>query len=417
MSLVRVADRDRSMHSAIHVSRVFVLVAAFLFARSFLSAQSANRQSATLHLQKAASGISAGQLDLAEKELQSVLQTEPEEYRALDLLGVVRVLQHQEAKAEDLFIEAVQKEPDFAAAHAHLGLLYLKLARTDDAVRELRKTLRLDPNRSDAADALVHVLEQQAQAASESGRWDQALALISDARKYAPENADIQYEFGLIALHLSLDEDAVGAFGQTLKLRPNDALAVYNLGRAFMELSKFDEARLQFAAYIKIRPSDPSGYCALGMTLAALQRSSDSREQFGRSIALAPSQTESYYRLALLDLGSGDYATAAQNLRHVLDREPNNAAALTALGRVNFEQKRYPEAVSLLAQAVASDNTLRQAHYYLGLAFARLGRKQESSEQLEIGTRLEHEETQRRRTILRIVEPSPPDQPGPPTEK
>jgi hypothetical protein len=37
--------------------------------------------------------------------------------------------------------------------------------------------------------------------------------------------------------------------------------------------------------------------------------------------------------------------------------------------------------------------------------FVRLGRRQESSEQLEIATRLEHEETQQRRSILRIAEP------------
>jgi tetratricopeptide (TPR) repeat protein len=385
------------------------LAIALLCARLFLSAQTSNPQSATFQLQKAAKEISAAQLDPAEKELQSVLRADPGEYRALDLLGVVRVLQHRETQAEDLFTQAVRRTPDFAPAHAHLGLLYLKLARTEDALRELREALRLDPRRSDAAGALVHTLQEQARTSSESGKWDAALRALKDARNYAPDDPDVQYEFGMVALQLSLDVDAVEAFRKTLKLRHHDALAVYNLGRAFMELSKFEEARLEFADYVKMRPDDPAGYCALGMTLAALERSSDARKEFERSITLAPAQTEAYYRLGLLDLESGDYDAARQNLQHALDHEPKNAGALTAVGRIEFEQKHYSEAVAALQQAVAGDTSLREAHYYLGLAFARLGRKQESTEQLELATQLEHEQTEHRRTILRIVEPAAQD--------
>ena len=339
-----------------------------------------------------------------------MLQAEPREYRALDLLGVIRVLQHQEVKAEDLFVQAVGRKADFAPAHAHLGLLYLKLGRTEDALRELREALRLDPRRSDAAGALVHILEEQAQTASRSGNWDAALRALKDAGNYAPDDPDIQYEFGMIALQLSLNEDAVEAFRRTLKLRTQDALAVYNLGRALMELSKFEDARVEFADYVKIRPNDPSGYCALGMTLAALERSNEAREEFERSIALAPAQTEAYYRLGLLDMESGDYDAGRQNLQHALDREPKNAGALTALGRLEFEQKHYPEAVSALHQAVAVDASMREAHYYLGLTFARLGRKQDSTEQLAIATQLEHEQAEHRRIVLRIIEPGSSDQ-------
>lgn len=393
------------MRAAITPCRILLLAIAFLSARISVAAQSSSPQSAELLLQKAAKEISAGQLGPAEKDLQSVLQAEPGEYRALDLLGVVRVLQHQETQAEDLFAQAVRSKADFAPAHSHLGLLYLKLARTEDAIRELREALRLDPHRTDAAGALIHTLQEQAQTASESGDWDEALRALKDARNYAPDDPDIQYEFGMVALQLSLNEDAAEAFRRTLKVRTRDALAVYNLGRAFMEQSKFEDARIKFADYVKMRPNDPSGYCALGMTLAALERSKEARDEFERSIAIAPAQTEAYYRLGLLDLESGDYDAARQNLDHALDREPKNAAALTALGRIEFEQKHYPEAVATLQNAVAGDASQREAHYYLGLTLARLGRKQESTAQLDIATRLEHEQAEHRRTILRIVEP------------
>ena len=76
-----------------------------------------------------------------------------------------------------------------------------------------------------------------------------------------------------------------------------------------------------------------------------------------------------------------------------------------ALGRLRFEQKAYAEAVDYLQRAIASDDRLREAHYYLGLTYARLGRTQEANEQLQIATRLEHEDTEKQRTMLRILGP------------
>lgn len=390
------------------MANMFPCLVIFLLAASpICAAQVPRLDSQKSLLQDAAQAISAGKLDQAESELQTVLRSAPDEFHALDLLGVIRILQHREPQAEELFSKVVQKNPNFAPGRAHLGLLYLEMGRSQEAVSQLREAVRIDPARTDAAGALVHILQDQSQAAVDAGDLDKALALLNEARGYAPDNADVQFGFGMLALRVSLQQDAVEAFQRTLQLRRNDSLAIYNLGRAFMELSKFDDARQQFAEYVKIRPDDPSGYCALGMTFAALERSQEARVEFERSIELAPAQTESYYRLGLLELQSRELDAASSHLHQVLDREPTNAPALTALGKVAFEQRRYTEAIPLLQQAIISDSAMREAHYYLGLAFAHTGHKQESEQQLEIATRLEHEEAEHRRSVWRISDPGP----------
>jgi tetratricopeptide (TPR) repeat protein len=155
-------------------------------------------------LQDAAKQLSAGKLDQAEQDLQTVLRSNPQDYRALDLLGVVRVLQHQEAKAEELFEQVVKAQPDFAPGHAHLGLLYLHMGRAQDALPELQQALQLDPGRTDVAEGLAHILLDQAKTASEAGDWNGALRPLIEARKDAPDNADVQYEFAMVARKLSL---------------------------------------------------------------------------------------------------------------------------------------------------------------------------------------------------------------------
>ena len=391
------------------MAKPFLSAAIFwLLMSSISAAQAPTPGSQKSHLQNAAQAISAGKLEQAENELQSVLRSSPDEFHALDLLGVIRILQHNEPQAEELFSRVVRKNPKFAPGRAHLGLLYLQMGSPQEAIPHLREALRLDPTRTDVASALVHILQDQSQAAYHSGDLGKALALLNEGRRYAPEDADVQFAFGTLALRLSLQQDAIEAFQKTLQLRKNDPLALYNLGRAYMGLSKFEEARQQFAEYVKIRPGDPSGHCALGMTLAAVELSKEATAEFEHSIELAPGQTESYYRLGLLELQSRDLEAASRNLHLVLDREPTHAPALTALGKVAFEQKLYSEAIRLLQQAISNDSSMREAHYYLGLTFARTGHKQESEEQLAIATRLGREEAEHRRIVFRISDPSPP---------
>ncbi len=360
---------------------------------------------APTQLQQAAKEISTGELQQAEKNLDAVLRSSPGDYRAVDLLGVIRVLQHNEASAQEMFIQVIQANPNFAPGHAHLGLLYLRMNRTQDAVPELREALRLNPTRADAADALVHILRDQAQAASQQGNLDSAMTFLIEARRYAPDNPDVLYQFGLVALKRSLLEDAIQAFQKALTVRRDDPFTLFYLGYAWMDEGKFEDARQQFARYVDLRPDDPSGFGALGMALAGLGNAEEARPQFERSIALDPRQRESYYQLGLLDLDGGDYDSAARYFQRALQAKPNDASTLAALGKVEFEEKHYSDAISQLQRAVDQDDSLQEAHYYLGLAFARVGRTSDSDEQLGIAARLEEERKARGRHMLRLREP------------
>ena len=406
--------RDIMLHS----EERFRWICALLFmAMSIAPAQLFAQDANTTRLRHAAQLLSAGSLEPAEKELQSVLRASPDEYRALDLLGVIRILQHRETDAEDLFSRVVQIKPDFASGRAHLGLLYLQTGRTEEAIPQLREAVRLDPARTDASDALIKIWRDQAQAATKAGESATAFALLTEVRKLAPKNPEVQIEFGTAALQMSRWQDAVDAFLQTLQLRKNDPTAVYGLGRGYTGLSKFENARQQFSRYVVIRPQDASGHCALGMTLAVLERPTEARSQLERSIALTPAQTDSYFWLGLLDFDSNDVGSAATNMRNVLARDPDHAGALAALGRTEFEEKHYVNAVDLLLRAISNDDSLRVAHYYLGLTYARMGRKPESDLELVKATQLERQEAERQRMIVKALDPGTTTPPEAPPEK
>jgi tetratricopeptide (TPR) repeat protein len=380
-------------------AKMFVLGLCF-FISSWAPAQAPNDSL----LRDAAQSLAAGNLQRAEVELQTVLKQSPNDYRALDFLGLLRAEQQRNADAEELFQRAIGIKPDSASAHIHLGLLYIQMGRADDAIPPLQDGLRIAPERTDAAKALLNIWQEQARTAVARGESEKALAALISARKLAPDDPDVNYQYGMVALRMSLLADAISAFQSTLKSRNDDALALYGLGRAYMDSSKFEDARQQFAKYLELRPNDASGHYALGMSLAALERSQDAATEFQRSITLSPVQTESYFRLGLLQLDAKDLDSAVSNFRRVLDRDPKHAGALAGLGRVQLEQKKYPEAADLLQRAIAGNDQLREAHYFLGLTYARMGRKEESEQQLQIATRLEHEEAEKQRTVFKILD-------------
>lgn len=383
------------------------VVAALLFCCGPVSAspQETSTPGGVPTVRDAAAALAAGNLKLAEMDLQSVLNRSPDDVHALSLLGIARAQQKRDSEAEGLFKKAIAIQPSFAGAYANLGLLYVQMGKDDLAIPPLQEALRLDPARSDAQSVLIDVWRRQAHVAVQQRDPEKALALLIAARKLKPSDADLQYDLGMVALHMSLLPDAVEAFQEALKVRSEDAAALYGLGRAKMEMARFEEAQQAFEHYIELRPADASGHYALGITLQALQRPADARAEYEKSIVLQPQQTESYVQLGLIDLDAGNTNTAASKFERVLRLAPHHAGALTGLGRVQFQEKQYAEAAASLEKAIAADRDSREAHYYLGLTDARLGKREESEKELQIASRLEHEEVEKHQNVLKILDP------------
>jgi tetratricopeptide (TPR) repeat protein len=384
---------------------VSILIAALL-APTMSFAQAAGKPSPEnlSMLQEAAQRLAAGDLKPAEDELNIVLKNAPDDFRALNLLGIVRAQQRREVEAEKLFKRAIELKPDFASAHVSLGMLYVQIAKPEEAVPQFEEALRIDSSRTDAQASLVNVWREQAHAAVTEGDSEKALSFLMRARRASPKDPDVLYDFGMVALRMSLLPDAAQAFQEALELRKDDAKALYGLGRTQMATAKYSDAHTTFDRYCVLQPSDASGHYALGMTLEALQQSAEARSEFEKSIELQPAQTESYFQLGRLEFEAGNARAAEKQFYRVLKRDPNHAGALASLGQIKFQEKDYAQATDFLGRAIAADATLREAHYYLGLTYARLNREEDSKKELETASRLEHEEVEQHRTVFKIID-------------
>ena len=104
------------------------------------------------------------------------------------------------AEQEEYFREAIEIAPDYARAHANLGVVYYRQARYAEAARELAEAIKLKPT-----------------------------------------EADFPYNLGLVYERLGKIEQAVECYRDALALSPNDIHAAENLARCYVKQDRHDE--------------------------------------------------------------------------------------------------------------------------------------------------------------------------------
>ncbi|HXG66948.1 MAG TPA: tetratricopeptide repeat protein [Blastocatellia bacterium] len=361
-------------------------------------------------LRRAEALIGAQDLAGAESELAAILRRNARDGEALNLLGIVRVRQQRADEAESLFKQSIAAAPRMAGARINLGLLYAVKSQLEEAAVQLEEALKIAPGNGDAAAHLVTVLRGLAAQAISSDS-EKALAHLMRAKALAPADPDVLFEFAMTALRLSLHEDAAKALTAALRKRPDEPKFLYALARARLMAGEAVEAAKLFTRYVEARPQDAAGHYGLGYTLALLKRGPEAARAFKRSLELRPEQTESPYQLGLLAYADGDVDAAAAWFEKVLTRYGGHAGALLGMGLVHFSRKQYELAQKSLERAIALEPALAKAHYHLGLTHARLGNKEAASQELELAAKLEREQKDKERVILRLLESEPDARP------
>ena len=105
------------------------------------------------------------------------------------------------------------------------------------AARAFKGALRIDPENADAHYNLGVIYK-------ETGRDDEAVALLKEAVRINPSHADAHFNLGAAYNALKRYDQAVAAFKKAIQLNPNYADLYFNLGIAHTEAGRYDEALL-----------------------------------------------------------------------------------------------------------------------------------------------------------------------------
>jgi Flp pilus assembly protein TadD len=339
-------------------------------------------------LHEARSLISRHQPAQAETVLRPLLERDPRNATILTLLAETRIDQGDRSEAATLLLRALNASPNSSEANITLGNLLLAEHHDPEAMDRFETVLGLAPTNPDAQRGELTAATELAVTARGSGHPEVALDVLRHARTKLPDNPKLLLELGIQATELHLLTEASEALNRARKLDAGDPDILYALGRADTELQHMAAAEADFRAYLAVRPNDASAHFGLGHVLAMDQQAAAARAEFELSIQLQPVQTESYYQIGQIELDAQQDAKAEVLFRKTLERDPKHGGALTGMGVLAFRAKEYAKAEQYLAAAEKTAPEYGPAHYYRGLALARMGRKDEADTELRTAAEL-----------------------------
>jgi tetratricopeptide (TPR) repeat protein len=151
---------------------------------------------------------------------------QPEDQAALDF-GNTLLVYGMKAEATKVF----QDEEARLGAHPSpplalkLGNAFLSLGLLDESERNAQRVLSLAPD-------CIACYQTLAQIADRHDNSEKALAYLVAAKKRAPEDPEVLFEFGKVCLERNLVDDALSALSKAVELQPDNDSYVYALGSA-----------------------------------------------------------------------------------------------------------------------------------------------------------------------------------------
>jgi len=328
------------------------------------------------------------------REFKEIKTVEPETQASFAMLLAKGGLSDE---ALELLEVARGQSPAAFPVNYALGVINAARQQYDKAEQHLSDALKIKPDDVITLRALANV-------ARATGNLEKALSYLVQARRLAPNDQAVLYDFGVTTLKMDLLLDALPVFEQLHNAYPRQPNYLYALAAVRWRKGETVETARLMKSYVLLQPQDPLGFYLLGAALLRQDLFGEARAALQRSLTLkADPDTE--YLLGVSLEKEGNRAAAIEIYRKIVNSRPDHAAAHAALGAAYREVGNYVEARTALERAVHLDASDLRANYQLGLVYAKLGEKEEAKKMFARADELRQQHRSNESVILKLIEP------------
>jgi tetratricopeptide (TPR) repeat protein len=244
---------------------------------------------------------------------------------------------------------AVAALPESSEAHRLLGLAYRAGARPQDAIRHLRDAVGLAPHDERAGVALGTTL-------TEAGYLPDAERVLRQTIEAVPASGVARWSLAVVYDLQNRGVDALSTLEEAaaLPIVAGKAAVYWRIAQLADRHQEFEQVIAALAHRAGLLPDEPVAHKDLGLALLRIGRDDEALTEF----------------LMTLSLGGED------------------AATLSAIGRIHVAAERFDDAERALRRAVALDPANSQARYALGNTLIRMGKTAEGMQHLKEFDRL-----------------------------
>jgi len=284
-------------------------------------------------------------------------------------------------KAEVIYRELIEKDPDLPLVRESLVDLYLRTGKADRAVEQLQAIARDYPANEQASFVLGTIVYQQK-------NYVEAERQFERTRMLRPDFEPVYYELAGVKLALKKPAEALDLLSQARRRFAKSFQLEFYTGLAHAQAKQYDDAVRHFTeAEIIARATEPSRlgpllYFQLGAACERRRDYAEAEKHFRRCLELSPDFAEALNYLGYMWAERGENLEEARALiEKALKLEPENGDFLDSLGWVLFKQKQPRAALDWLRKAIAHKEEPDATLYdHLGDVHAELGEAEPARE-------------------------------------
>jgi predicted O-linked N-acetylglucosamine transferase (SPINDLY family) len=315
------------------------------FKNHFMKAKSHSIEiAADLNLREAKDLHQQGQFEKAQIKYLQVLEKDPQNAKAIYLLGLIAFQNSRHAEAIELITMAINIRSDDVTFHITCGDAFFEINQFTDALSCYNRVIYLD-----SKNVLAHYNKGRALKALE--QFEDAILSYNQALELNSKLYQAHFNLGNLLKELNRFEQALGSYDRTIALEPTLAVAHLNRGVVLRELNQVEEALESFEEAIKLKPDYAEAFSNRGLALNELNQLQAAVESYEKAITLNPNVGEFYYNLGNTLKSQNLLSAAIECYEKTISINPKSPQALYNLGNALVEIRDYQKANSCFAKA------------------------------------------------------------------
>lgn len=248
------------------------------------------------------------------------------------ILCVCVYLSHSQAKVwsdtESLFRHAVGLYPNSHIAHSNIGNMYSRAGDFEAAIASYNEALHIR-NHHRTRSNLANVYRKQRLYAQAEAEYNRVL-------QETPNAKEALFGMGVLAAEQGKTDTAISLYARALEQDPTYVEVHINFGALYMQTGDIEAAIEQFDQALAIIPYSPEAHYNRAAALRTLKRTKEAIVAYENAVSAELRFVAARINLALLYHERGRTEEAIEQFEAVLQYDPNNARALSALQQLGI---------------------------------------------------------------------------------
>ncbi len=322
-----------------------------------------------------------------ELSLLKLLDMMPDAVRPQRDLAIVYFQTQQEDKALDVLNKLIEKDPEDSQRKTLAADLMIKNQQTERGLEIIRNAMEATPLEYEYPNFLSAYQMQQ----KDLQKAEEILQTYLSQGKILPKPGMIKARINLATIY-SIQEkpdDAKAQINQVLEYDPRNITAHGILGNLYMAEGNGGEAVIEFRSVVSDDPENIAGITGLACAHALNEEYALALHVLSNALKKAEDAdaVKLLKTMAEVNARKKDMAAAENNLKQIIEIEPDNLVYIADLGDFYLTRKLYDKAFAQYDQVKAKAPKEPIGYLKAALALSRMGKKDNALKELETGNK------------------------------